>query len=236
MKYLTEMADGLPDAVPSQDQQFAIAHRGDALAIYGSTVNQEWPPLLAARYQALVLHYDRVMRQFPKWVEFKRNAAVQVTPTEELDRASELSQKLRDVLSQGVEAGFVDPAFPEAVEKLEDVHSTNKENSLPGADANSDNLLSLDILESANNTVKQLAAKVLEKIEQASRYSAGHISKGANDAQEKRLQGLGKFLVNTVWFGFATGTATIFGSWLVTNFPQTFNWLRPVLEALKAIL
>jgi len=240
IKYLTEVADGLPEKVPPQDQLFAVAHRGDALAIYGSTVNQEWPALLAARYQALVLHYDRVMRQFPQWVEFKRNAAVGKIPTEELGRAIELSQALRDMLVQGMEDGFVDPVLPEAFEKLENTHQKNEENPLPDADANSGNLISLDILESSNNTIKRLAEKALETAQSVGNYAAGHLKGGADEETEKQLRGLGKAGVKLVsYFIYGAGGSIAgvpFASWLLLNYPQTFSWLRPVLEALKAFI
>ena len=72
--YLRRIAKRISDRVPPQHELFRLAHVKEYLQAYGTTVNDQWPEHLAARYHALTLHYDRTVRQFPKWREFVRNA------------------------------------------------------------------------------------------------------------------------------------------------------------------
>jgi hypothetical protein len=72
--YLRRKAEGIPEHAPAQDELFRLAHAKEFLEGYAKTVNEEWPDFLAQRFHALTLHFDRTVRQFPKWRAFVRNA------------------------------------------------------------------------------------------------------------------------------------------------------------------
>ena len=72
--YLRRIGKRIPDHRPSQEQMFRLAHMKDLLEVYSATANDELPNHLARCLHTLTLHFDRAVRQFPKWREFVRNA------------------------------------------------------------------------------------------------------------------------------------------------------------------
>jgi len=59
---LDQLASQIPETVPLQAELFRLGHFGATFAGYASTVNEQWPEFLAARYHSIALHFDRTMR------------------------------------------------------------------------------------------------------------------------------------------------------------------------------
>jgi hypothetical protein len=97
-----------PEA-PRQVELFRLGHAEVAFAAYAEAVNANGHPLWL-RYHALVIHFDRTMRQSPLWREFMRNAAQQPLTAQWLTllcRAVAVATALRDEEA----LAFADPAF-----------------------------------------------------------------------------------------------------------------------------
>jgi hypothetical protein len=152
VSYSKVLAEQVPEKAPRQADLFRLGHAGGVFAGYAKTVNEEWPPFLAARFHALSLHFDDVMRQSPLWREFKRNAAQQALTPQQLGEAASLAQTTADAIRGEEAADIIDPAIPQALEKLaEPLHSAG--NELDFIEAGCD-LLAYDVVESVNNIVK----------------------------------------------------------------------------------
>jgi hypothetical protein len=61
---------------------------------YANTVDAEWPPVLAAQYHVLALHFERTMRQVPLWREFKRNATMATLAPSQVQEAALLASEV----------------------------------------------------------------------------------------------------------------------------------------------
>jgi hypothetical protein len=79
---------------PRQDEVFRLGHASTMFGSYAKIVDEQWPNILAVEYHAVVLHFDRAMRQSPLWREFKRNA----------EQSALTPQQVSDALSLGTEA------------------------------------------------------------------------------------------------------------------------------------
>ncbi len=65
--YLRRIGERIPASPPTNLEMHSIAHNEAMLFGYASKVSEEWPDILAVRYHALTLQFDRTMRQFPDW-------------------------------------------------------------------------------------------------------------------------------------------------------------------------
>jgi hypothetical protein len=91
VSYVQKLIDQFPQKVPRQAALFQLGHSGEVLAAYAPTVDAEWPQVLASRFHAIVLHFERTMRQSAVWREFKRNAALQRLTTQQMAAATSLA-------------------------------------------------------------------------------------------------------------------------------------------------
>jgi hypothetical protein len=74
VRKLRRLAEMIPQDVPTQAALFSLAHAQESLRQFQASVTHEWPDVLAGDYAALMLQYERTVRQFPRWREFARNA------------------------------------------------------------------------------------------------------------------------------------------------------------------
>jgi Leucine-rich repeat (LRR) protein len=117
-KLLRDVAALVPQSGPPQDVLFRLAHKEEVLVAYAPTVNNEWPQVLASRYHVVCRQFDRTMRQFPKWREFKRNGAKDQLAPEQLAQAAPIAQLAIDALADKSTEPFVDPKVPQSLEQL----------------------------------------------------------------------------------------------------------------------
>ena len=231
--FLRELAEALPSEVPPQERLFALGHRGETLSRYGeTTVNVEWPPLLAARYRALVLQYERTMRRFPEWVAFTEAAPEDAAPEDEIAAAPALLSRVRDALSEEVDSGIVGGEVIEALDDLDTEFHKAEQDWIPGNRAEKLASVAANTFASISNVIKSAAESALRRV-----------GKGASEQIDTELEAFGKaavkwtrrLLVTGVGGGAAVKGTVALGPWLVEAYPSTFKWLPPILDFLKAL-
>jgi hypothetical protein len=173
-QFIKGIAEGIPAAAPQQDQLFTIAHGLDWMAGYQSTVNEEWPAVLAAQYTTTALQFERTVRQFPRWREFVRNAQTdQIVSASEISATSAMTQEIINILQDSDASAIVDPSIPRALENLREwlvsENEPTRTNSLEGGHFE---LLAFDLLESIDNVAKRLGEQVLNSEQSARRTAA----------------------------------------------------------------
>jgi hypothetical protein len=162
--YLRRNAERIPDHAPTQDELFRLAHVKEFLEGYSKTVGEEWPDFLARRFHTLTLHFDRTIRQFPKWRAFVRNANKDRLTPEQAAEVPVLAHAMVDALRDEDAREFIDPLIPTALENLQAPMKSNSENAaqaqLP-AIRTEGLLIAEDTVESINNIVKEAVAAAL---------------------------------------------------------------------------
>jgi hypothetical protein len=155
--YFRRIAERIPDRTPPQHELFRLAHAKEVLEGHGSTINGQWPDHLAPRFHALTLLFDRVVRQFPKWREFVRNAQEDRLTAEQVAEVPAISVMVLSALREEDAKQFIDREIPEALEQLQQP---------PQAIAPNDSAQPLvleDVVESINNIVKEAVAAALDE-------------------------------------------------------------------------
>jgi hypothetical protein len=243
LSYVQQIAEQVPQRTPSQAVLFQLGHAGEVLTAYSATVDAEWPQILASRFHAIVLHYERTMRQSPVWREFKRNAARESLTTQQVEAAASLAAAAASALRDNEASTFADPAIPLALEDL--AVALRGSNDLPAAiaDAGKEEL-ALDVVESVNNVLKRVGEEALAQAGGAVRdggsalskasveYTRGvakGIVKAAKRQGPKDGEALFKWLRRAVIAG-GTASGSMFGlPHLVSSFPQAFTWLEKLV-------
>ena len=234
---LRSVADLVPQVGPPQDVLFRLAHKEEVLIAYAATVHREWPDVLGSRYQVLCRQFDRTMRQFPKWREFKRNAAKDQLTREQLAIAGSITSDVVDALGSNDAQPFVDPRLPEALEELAAPLKPRQQAEAGDIIEAGKELLVEDVVESINNILKRVAdvalAAGLTGKQAAEHYTKG-LAEGLIDAAKKQgpkdgaalLKWARRFLVS----GAGLATAGAFIQRLIQVFPEKFAWLQAVLR------
>ena len=244
--YVSQLAEQIPEKLPRQDELFRLGHSESVFSGYASTVNKEWPPILAARYHALSLNYERTLRQSPLWREFRRNAAKDALTAEQIRTALPVATEVAAILRVEEAEDFIDPTIPQALLQVAEPLRT----SLSGRNELSEDtiedgkeLLAFDVVESANNVLKAIfQAAIWERIWTTAKEAATAFGTEAHKSIIKEAARLGKNIgpALTKWttrFVMGAGAYRIAGKpliiWLVTNYPEAFKWLEQVLHFLS---
>jgi hypothetical protein len=258
--YLRRKAEEIPDHAPGQDELFRLAHAKEFLEGYATTVNKEWPDFLAQRFHALTLHFDRAVRQFPKWRAFVRNANKDRLTSERAAEVPAIAEATVENLRDEDAQEFADAAISNALESL----------NAPLAPAIAGNgqpldpieagyaLLAEDVLESINNILKATAEGLLicatpgiaaaRAIGSAAKETAAGFASEARKSivdEGKRLgKGTGPALTKwgkRILFGGpaiagAAATAPSLARLLVHAFAEKFGWLQPVMDFFSSVI
>ncbi|MGA9215908.1 MAG: hypothetical protein WBZ54_11760 [Methylocella sp.] len=253
--YLRRKAEGIPEHAPAQDELFRLAHAKEFLEGYATTVNKEWPDFLAQRFHALTLHFDRTVRQFPRWRAFVRNANKDRLTSERAAEVPAIAEVTVEILRDEDALEFADAAIPNALESL----------NAPLAPSIADDgqpldpieagyaLLAEDVLESINNILKataegllvcatssKAAAKAIGAT--AKETAAGFASEARKSiVDEGKRLGKGTGPALTKWgkrilFSGATAAAPSFARLLIHAFPEKFGWLQPVMDFFSSVI
>lgn len=225
---LEALAQKIPHSAPTQQELFALGHIEQLLGFYGKTVNDEWPPFLAATYHALSRQFDDTIRQFPAWREFKRNASKDLIDSARVDASIKLVSEAIETLKSEAALEFVDHSVPEALEELA--------RPLVEADASAPfdfieagkEELAADVIESLNNFLKKLSDIMLRVISTIEDVGAPYVE-GFKEEFAKTLKTTGKNHGKRI---------VVWGSSLITAwitkflvFPHT-EWLQIVKQFL----
>jgi hypothetical protein len=227
ISFLNQLSERIPPKAPSQDQLFGLGHFESVLEGYAKTVHDQWPDVLAARYRALAINFDRTMRQSSLWREFKRNAAKEILTPEQIAAAAPLAKETAAALRQDDAQEFIDPNLPQAIERLADLLTVSKKDSagLPVEVTESGKeLLAIDLIESVNNTLKPLAEAAVSTAAEAGTEYAKGVKKGLVRAAKRQGpkdgEKLFKWLRRVAIVSVAGGLAH-----LLAKFPDAFGWL-----------
>jgi hypothetical protein len=132
------------------------------LEAYSNTAKEQWPNHLAKRFHTLALHFDRTVRQFPKWREFVRNAQQDRLTAEQAAAVPALTEAMVQALRDKDAEEFIDPAIPQALENLQ---ASDAGSAIGGGEIRSGQpLLAEDIVESISNIAKEAFAAALADV------------------------------------------------------------------------
>lgn len=163
VRKLRRLAELIPDAAPSQANLFALGHAQESLREFQATVSEQWPEILASDYAALMLHYDRTVRQFPRWRDFVRNAAKGHLSAEDIAATAIAAANIAQALRDEGPAEIVDAAIPRTIDRLLAM-LPNAQDAVAADDAVTGGAeeIALDLLDGIDNVLKRLAEKYLE--------------------------------------------------------------------------
>ncbi len=237
--YVSRLVEQIPVKVPRQDELFRLGHAETVFAGYAKVVNDEWPAILAARYHALSLNFDRTLRQSRLWREFKRNAAKDTLSPDQIQTAFVLASDVAAALRRDEAKDLIDPAIPQT---LVEVAEPLRTNSLIRAETSKDiieagqELLAYDLMESINNILKGIfQAAIWTRISDKVSEAGGAFTDEALEsivAEARRLgkdvgPALSKWTRRLILGGAAYYIAgQPFIVWLLGNYPEAFKWLE----------
>jgi hypothetical protein len=252
--YLRRKAEGIPNHAPAQDELFRLAHAKEFLEGYARTVNEEWPDFLTQRFHKLTLHFDRTVRQFPKWRDFVRNAEKDRLTPEQVAGVPGLTNAFVEAMRDEDAREFIDPSIPEALDSLQaPLHANSpSDTDRPPLASEPIKLLPEDVIESINNIAKRaveaaLASDVGAKpgaiAKSVAKKNAGGLGGMAKDmASRYGVEARKSLIKEAKRLGKETGPAitkwvkrAIYGgsiTALMQAFPAAFHWL----EAIKQFL
>jgi hypothetical protein len=240
VSYLQRIANDIPERIPRQHVMFQLAHQVDSLEIYGETVNNEWPILLAARYHATLRAYDQTMRQFPSWREFKRHQAEGRLSKLQIENLPDGVSAISAALRQDDIASNVDRDVPNTLDSIAKHFSDAvagecaPEGSLPKEIQSQ----AADVLESANNTIKEVAQKAMEELRQGvgeiSEDAIKELRRKAKEDLEASTNWAYEFMRSIAKTTIKSGASTLV-QWLSVQYPTYFAWLSPVVAFLASV-
>ncbi len=246
--YLRRLAEKIPRQQPTQAQLFLLAHEQETLKDYSKTVAAEWPQLLAARYLAATLAFDRTARQFPRWRKFKQNA-----DEDRLDdsqraevpkRAVDFAAALREEDAKDFVAPEIAATLDDMVQDLNAARDVMREEWVAaGGDTKAE-----DTITSIENILKLMAEISLHGAQGVGRTAkdtvAGYIEKFGEGAVEqakkegkKDGEGLVKWSRRALIAACGIGIAKVpaigaaIGE-LMEHYPK-LSWLRPIIDFLS---
>ena len=231
-RFFEELADRIPSKVLKQEELFRLGHAEEVLRRFETVVSQEWPDFLAGRYRALLLLFDRTLRQSPTWREFKRNAAKETLNLDQTASSIELAALAANALREEEAKEFVDSVIPESIDQLSKV-ARGDADSVPSAVDAGLELLAADIVESVNNVLKPIAEAALSFVQdyavEMGRGFRREAKKQAKKDGERAFKWLRRLVLTSAG---GTGTFAAFST-LIVKYPEAFGWLEHVLRFIK---
>jgi hypothetical protein len=237
-----EIAERIPTRKARQEAVFRLGHDLTLFRGYTSTVESEWPSILATRYQAVALHFDQTLRQVPLWREFTRNAAKDSISTEQRKNALPAAREMTTAMRIEEALEVFAPELPQALEQLAESLDRVASDDWQTVIESGNDLLAYDVLESVNNILKGAFRALLWTKIPATLGEAAH---KFNDAARKSVvheserlgKGVGPALTKWGKRAFVVGVPAYLGHpllpWLAANYPHQFSWLTPLLELLR---
>jgi hypothetical protein len=247
--YLCSLGERMPMRAPAQDKLISLGHEIETLQSFAKSVNEEWPPLLAARYHSLHIAFDKTWRQFPKWRDFLSKTARHEFTAREIEETPRAIKIFSDALASPEVARHVDPAIPEALDKLSTALNTSlnegHSNAAPNSMSARRNALAADALESINNSAKSVAEAMLDGVK-ASKDVAGEAATSyarefrkefvAQAGKQGKKRG-GQALIWTERLLFSVvGTGVLsLAHYLIGAFPEYFGWLTSIIVFMSSV-
>jgi hypothetical protein len=229
-----------------------LAHEQEALEAYGKTVVAEWPGLLAGRYLATTLAFDRTVRQFPKWRLFKQNADKNRLTDQQRAEAPKLTADFAAALREEEAAGaaeYVAAEIPDTFEEMSRRLDAARDEAREDRIAAGDDTLAEDAVVSIENMLKLMAETALSGVKRAAnavtKAGAPYVDsfeEGMVDQAKKEGKKDSAALVKwskRILVGAAVGagakTAGIGAviAKLMVTYPQIGKWLGPIIDLIS---
>jgi hypothetical protein len=257
VSFVRQLAGRIPEVAPLQHELFELGHAETVFAEYTSTVNEQWPNFLAARYHATVLQFERTMRQSASWREFKRNAEKEKLTEIQTRQAADLASAATSALRNDEATNFVDPVVSQILDEFAQLHSRLADEALAAIDTGKEGLAA-DLIESTNNVFKaiaEVALAVITEVVIAARQTASKASaafwqefekgavaeakaqgKPAGRAAVRWLLRFAKVSSGAVGVGGAGIGAYAGFTKLAAQYPEAFGWFEHLLRFLQQAL
>jgi hypothetical protein len=221
--YLRRIGERIPDHRPSQKELFLLAHMKEFLEAYSNTANEEWPNHLATRLHLLALHFDRTVRQFPKWREFVRNAQGDRLTVEQAAEVPALANAMISALREDEARSIIDPAIPSALEALQ----KPLEGEIERLEHSRNLFLAEDIVESVDNVIKRIAEAALATknsgLKYGQKWKEGFVKEAFSSAEKDG--GKAFIWMKRTLVGIITGAPAI-------ALLSQFDWVKTILHLL----
>ena len=160
---LNRLADRIPTGqIPEQHVLFTLGHGQEKLVDLHAVVMAEASAVLGSDYQSLLRQFDRVVRQFPRWREYVRNAEKDKLTAEDISKARQAAKRVEEALRDETGQKIFDPAIAEVIADMlammpDPEQSPQSEETIHSGASE----LAQDLLESINNIAKGLADRIL---------------------------------------------------------------------------
>ena len=247
--FLRRLAEEIPQAPPTQAKLFMLAHEQETLEAYGKTVVAEWPGLLAGRYLATTLAFDRTVRQFPKWRLFKQNADKNRLNDQQRAEASKLAADFAAALREEDAAKYVASEIADTFEEMCRRLDAARDEARGDRMAAGVDTLAEDAVVSIENTLKLMAETALAGVKRAAnavtKTGAAYVDSfedGMVDQAKKEGKKDSAALVKwskrilagaAVGAGAkAAGIGAVIAKLMVT-YPQIGKWLGPIIDLIS---
>jgi hypothetical protein len=247
--FLRRLAEKIPQAPPAQAQLFMLAHEQETLEAYGETVAAEWPALLAGRYLATTLAFDRTVRQFPKWRLFKQNADKNRLTDRQRAEAPKLAADFAAALREEEAAKYIAleiaDTFEEMCRRLDVARDDAREDRISaGVDT-----LAEDTVVSIENTLKLIAETALAGVKRGANavakagaayvdsFEEGMVDQAKKEGKKDSaaLMKWSKRILVSAAVGAgakAAGIGAVIAKLMVT-YPQIGKWLGPIIDLIS---
>lgn len=128
----------------------------------------------------MMLVLERILRRFPRWVDFAQEPPIAKLSVAQADDISKVAQTLSHILRAPENQIIVDPIVPDALDELSAKldAATSRAEALPDPIELGKELLAQDVLESVNNTMKRISECALAVISLARAAPVALISAG----------------------------------------------------------
>jgi DNA-binding CsgD family transcriptional regulator len=227
------VAKDIPSGAPTPGDVFRLGHRYDLLATLAEIAGEEWSASTYSSYAATILHFERVLKQFPSWRAFVANVSPAIEPADALPRAAQAAAELVAALGQSVPARDTVPATPALLDELAQLSDPAGFSGAARGSPISWKVLSVvvsDIVESIGNVIKALANAAVEYLKIASGSFRREIDKQAEIDGARAFH----WLRRAAAMGLIGGGSTALGV-LIAAHPEQFAWVAKVIQFLMRV-
>ena len=234
----------LASGSPEHFEIYQLGHLQSEIAGFSFAANKEWPIVLSASYHATVLTFDRTLKQFPIWRDFKRNAAKQVFEESSIAKITEYLEPVIEQFETAESSEFIASEISSTLRRLNNNLADAIREKQQQAEISSKILeqateeLAYDLLESLSNTFKSIARLALKYSENYFGGVHSGVSEQLTETGKKHGARIVKWSIGyfvTSAAAHATG-APAFILDLAATYPQQLGWLTPVVNFLTRSL
>ena len=258
---IARIAARIPLQPPTHTELFRIGHAREIMNALLPTASAEWETTLYARFVAVMVHYDRVLKQFPKWRAFIATAGGSPLTIGQQQQvhifAVQIAEELRAPELEGDRGPIIDPTIADTIDSVASGEILPSEQVVPSSVGEhsrvpeidwqqtldqSNELLAQDLLASVDNLLKRVAEPALAfamantaKVGRWIGNKASRFGKAADASLDNTMTELGKSVGPTLvkWLKRGSLMSLLYAA--AQRFPDALSWLKAVLDLLKPL-